>query len=1012
MVYQQHKYCSTSWGSLLQNQFKLRPTKPSSDIEPLYGQFMTDLRHKGFQGEISQSYSQRLLASIDNSVYQVLPQGVLFARHEADIQLVLQLCAKDKYRGISLTAKGGGTGTNGQSLNTGLVLDLSRHMNRILDVNLAEGFVEVEPGVVLDQLNQELKPSGVFFAPNLSPSSRATIGGMCNTDACGKGSRVYGRTSDHIEELDCTLIGGDQLRLGRNLDAARTQGTAREQQRLESIEALLKSILQENKTEIAGLYPDMARFLTGYNLSKLEDKSAPLSLTYLISGSEGTLAVVTKLKLRITPIPQHTELILVSYPQFNQALSQAQDLLSFDPHAIETIDQTILNLAREDIIWHRVAKMFASPPNEVSAINILEFSSQDEYQLDEKTKQIKDHLRQNGYSFYASRSTEERIAIWDLRKKGVGLLGNLAGHRRPIPFVEDTAVPPALLAAYIKDFREILDGYGLRYGMFGHVDVGCLHVRPALDLRDPEDEALFRKISDKVKDLVKKYHGIMWAEHGRGFRSEYTKEFFGPNLFEKLREIKAAFDPHNQLNPGKIVSPKGFDEVPELDQVALRAHRDRSIDRAVAESFKQAIHCNGNGACFHFDPDHVMCPSHKVTRDRVHSPKGRATLIREWLRQLNFQSYDASRSAKGIGWLPKRANKDFSHEVYEAMKGCLSCKACTSQCPIKVDIPELKSKFLEHYHSRYFRPLTDYMIAFGEDLHRTLQPVSLLYNAVVQRPFAQVLLRHLFGMIHPPLLSYPGPVKRLWTRGVPILSPTKPQVPANDRSVIIVQDAMTSLYEAEVLSDVVDLIKYCGFDPYVAPLYSNGKGYHVKGFRRLFKARALKNLEMLENLAKAGAPLVGIDPAMTLTYREEYPELLGRSTKVYMLHEWMAERCEQLKPPPVKEVKKFTLLAHCQEQTSGAASLDAWTQIFQKFGHHLKVKATGCCGMAGAYGHEADNFESSRGIFEMSWLRHIRQAEKDEHILIATGASCRTQAKRLQAIKMLHPASALLQSLL
>lgn len=982
------------------------------EIQSIYQEFLEDLKVKGFSGEIQQGFSQRLMASTDNSIYQVLPESVILPRCQQDISLALELCKSPKYRAITIAPRGGGTGTNGQSLTSGFVMDLSKHMNRIVNLDLKNETVTVEPGVVLDQLNQELRKSGYFFAPTLSPSSRATLGGMCNTDACGKGSRVYGRTSDHIESLKVVTIGGDATNVER-LSKERLEKAKQNGDPFANIYRLVDDIILRNQEEISKLYPDMARFLTGYNLCKTKTQDRGLDLTYLISGSEGTLCVVTELTLKLTKIPTHSELILVKYPTFDDALRGAAELVSFNPHAIETIDDTILNLAQDDIIWHQVAPMFSQEASHVAAINLIEFSASSSNDLEGATSQIKSHLASLGLSNYCTQDRKEIAALWDLRKKGVGLLGNMEGDRRPIPFVEDTAVPPAMLADYIKDFREVLDRHGLQYGMFGHVDVGCLHVRPSLNLREPSDERLLRKISDEVKQLVKKYHGIMWAEHGRGFRSEYTEEFFGANLFKELKAIKTAFDPHNQLNPGKIISPEGHDSIPKIDDVPLRGQKDRAISRSVIDGYRSAINCNGNGACFNVDPNHVMCPSHKITRDRIHSPKGRASLMREWLYQLSQKKVDPSSLGEKIGFNRRTSDYDYSHEVYDGMQGCLSCKACSTQCPIKVDIPELKSRFLEAYHTRYLRPISDYFIAIAEDVHKNIKgPMIAPNNWLMNLGVTKFFLKTFIGLVDAPLLSSPSLSQTIsQNQEFKLLPRGKPIEPLNHKSVIVIQDSMTSFYEAPLVLQCLRLIKAIGLEPHVASYMPNGKGQHVKGFRKNFIKTSKKHMTWLKELEKSGAPLISIDPAIALTYREEYKDLLGETVQVWMLHEWLANTLNHIDIPPPRKQKRFALFSHCGEQTSGAGTLKNWQKIFQSFGHELDIISLGCCGMAGAFGHEAKHFNESKGIYELSWSPQIEKMEASNRIPLATGASCRLQVSRFGGKDIKHPFEALYDEL-
>ena len=522
---------------------------PSESIPKFVQNFLEVLSKSEFSGDIHHDNGARIVTATDNSIYQVLPQAVVFPKNSRDIQTVLKIADQQRFsKSIKITARGGGTGTNGQSLTEGIVLDCSRYMNRIIESNFKEGWVCVEPGVVLDQLNEHLAPNKVFFAPDLSPSNRATLGGMVNTDACGKGSRIYGRTSDHVLELTCVLSNGEVLE-SVPLEPEALGEYKKKSGISANIFKIVDQVVSEKTNLIQEVFPKMSRFMTGYNLAKVYGNSKNLfNLNYLLSGSEGTLAVVSKAKLRLTPLPKHKSLLVVKYETFDDALSDAEMLLKSDPAAIETIDEKILSLAKEDELYLKIKDFVAGEKGKsgikkrpTRTINLVEFCGSNKNHLEKqvtalcKTIDATNNKSGKATGYYRTVDPQEISNLWSLRKKGVGLLGNTKGERKPLPFVEDTAVPPENLADYIREFRTLLESYGLEYAMFGHVDVGCLHVRPALDLKNPEEESWIRELSDKVVELVKKYDGVMWGEHGRGFRSEYTVEFFGEELHQDLR---------------------------------------------------------------------------------------------------------------------------------------------------------------------------------------------------------------------------------------------------------------------------------------------------------------------------------------------------------------------------------------------------------------------------------------------------------------------------------------------
>ena len=597
--------------------------------------YLAELRLRGFEGDIAHGHADRTVFATDNSIYQVAPQAILFPRHELDVVRIAKLASESRFSSLKFTPRGGGTGTNGQSLTDGVSVDLSRYMNAILEINVEEGWARVQAGVVKDQLNAAVAASGLFFAPELSPSNRATIGGMIATDASGQGSVLYGKTRDHVMELRAVFMDGTEWH-SRPLTAAELDTAKGRNDRVGHVLRVLDRIRQEDADLIAERFPKLNRCVTGYDLVHLCDCHGRFDLSAVICGAEGTLAFVTEAKVKLTPVPRFTALLNIRYATFDAALRDAGALMKLQAASSETVDATVLALARQDAVWLKVREFFPDDAEgRAEGVNIVEFVAADECELEEQLARVEAALAAGGAGrrgYTVARGAAAATAIWSMRKKSVGLLGNMQGERRPMPFVEDTVVPPENLADYIQEFRAALDRRGLVYGMFGHVDAGCLHVRPALDMKDPAQEALVREISDEVFELTRKYKGVLWGEHGKGFRSEYVPEFFGP-LYPRMQEIKAAFDPHNQLNPGKIAAPPGHD-LTRLDGVSTRGQFDRQIPIAIRRANEDSLHCNGNAACFNYDPDDAMCPSWKATRDRKHSPKGRASLMREWLRLL------------------------------------------------------------------------------------------------------------------------------------------------------------------------------------------------------------------------------------------------------------------------------------------------------------------------------------------------------------------------------------------
>ncbi|MFT5003263.1 MAG: Fe-S oxidoreductase/FAD/FMN-containing dehydrogenase, partial [Flavobacteriales bacterium] len=833
----------------------------------------------------------------------------------------------------------------------------------------------------------------------------------------------------------------------------------------------------ENRDLVLKTFPRLNRFLTGYDLENVliandEGEITGVDLSRLITGSEGSLVFVCEAKLNINPIRVAKTLINIKYDSFDSALRHSPVLVEAKATSVETIDSRVLNLAKQDIVWHSVSDLITDVPGKVmDGINIVEYNGDSIAGLADQVAVLTSGLDYliNQSSTDSSISNRGVIGyqvtsdlasinkIYAMRKKAVGLLGKTEGSQKPLAFAEDTAVPPENLADFIGEFRALLDGHQLNYGMFGHVDAGVLHVRPALDMCDPEQEKLLRTISDEVVKLTAKYGGLMWGEHGRGFRSEYGPAFFGEPLFNELRKIKAVFDPHNKMNPGKICTPLDSNEQLVSVDDTKRGSFDRQIPIEVKESFTSVLDCNGNGLCFNYDADSPMCPSSKITRDRRHSPKGRAGLMREWLRLLEKQGVDILKLEDNINtsksiWSVKEiltsavdklrinfiskpqqdenGNGDFSHEVMDAMQGCLACKACASQCPIKVDVPDFRSRFINIYYSRYARPLKDHLVANVEILAPLMAKAPNIVNAVLNTKLYDKLSAKTIGYVNTPLLSVPTLKKQVKQAGFSGFDLSKLQGLTTEQRkgyVLIVQDPFTSFYDANTVQSMMSVIKNFGLEPILLPFKPNGKAQHVKGFLARFAKTAKSSSDFLNQLAALDIPMLGMDASMVLCYRDEYAKTLKDQRgdfSVLLAHEWLltfikkdtvfkgALASKELYKDVSKDVSKgntFKLFTHCTEKTALVNSENEWQTIFEHFGLTLEKVSVGCCGMAGTYGHEKANLDNSKALFELSWQPEIETLASEQ--ILATGFSCRSQVKRFSDLKARHPVAAILEAM-
>ena len=1014
---------------------------PNEHLSNATRAYINALKASSFSGEVEVSYSSRLAVATDNSIYQQLPQAVVLPKNINDLQIVA--CTASAMPEVTFSARGGGTGTNGQSLTPGIVVDTSKFMNQILELNLKEQWVRVECGVIKDVLNDYLRPHGYFFSPDLSTSNRATIGGMISTDASGQGSLVYGKTSDHLLGLETVTASGELL----STHAVSMEEAQRLALQKTSIGAIYRQVLDtcvNKRSDILAKFPRLNRFLTGYDLEHAyDDVKNNIDVGRLVAGAEGSLGFIAQAKLNITKIPHHTTLVNIKYDNFESALRHAPSMIAANATSVETVDSKVLNLARADIVWHSVSALISDVPNKVmDGLNIVEYNSDDKASIDAKINTLCETLDaqinngENGVIGYQVTSCSQQIKkIYGMRKKAVGLLGKTKGAKKPIAFAEDTAVPPEHLADFIMEFRALLDAHKLDYGMFGHVDAGVLHVRPALDLCDPKQEQLMNTISHQVVKLVAKYGGLMWGEHGKGYRSEFAPEFFGESLYTELRKIKRAFDPHNQMNPGKICTP--YETQFELVKVSdtKRATFDRQIPIAFKQEFEPAMSCNGNGLCFNYDTTSPMCPSSKITHDRRHSPKGRAGLIREWLLLLSQQGINGKTIAPSsfksntvAKWYRQLFSKeDFSHEVFEAMNGCLACKSCSSQCPVGVDVPDFRAKFLAIYYTRYMRPLKDYFVANVEMLAPLMGKAPRTFNALVQNAPASWLLQKAIGYVDTPSLSVPALSKRVENIALVLRSTSELDFlqsmnqEQREQHVLIVQDPFTSFYDADVVEQLARFIKGIGKTPVLLPFSPNGKPQHVKGFLARFEKTVAKTSALLTTIAKLNIPMVGADASLVLCYRDEYAKILGvvqNNFKVLTISEWLGDLDDTL----FKTVRtnalpvNYKLLAHCSEKTALPNTENVWLDVFAKFGLNLAIANVGCCGMAGTYGHEKEHLEHSKGIYNLSWSTHVSPNNPvkpgndspeindfDQQQILVTGYSCRSQVKRFEQFRPKHP---------
>jgi len=928
----------------------------NSTAQGALAHFHERLDAEGFSGEICADIATRTVHATDNSVYELPPLAVIFPRVPDDLNKVARAATTCQ---IAITARGGGTGTNGQSLTKSIIVDCSRHLTDIEEINIESGYAIVQPGVILDQLNRAVREHGLFFAPTVSTASRATLGGMAATDASGKGSRVYGRTSDHILALDAVLMNGTDLVLPSNNTT--------------KISKVVRDLLRSEAAEIERVFPVMNRGLTGYNLQDAHT-GGDLSLIKLLCGSEGTLALTKRLKLRLLPLPKKRALVVYAYDNMDVALQDVRRLVAADPVAIEFIDDKILTLAQGDPIWGTISTVLAQDNRRpVLGLNFVEVTGETDVEIAAKLAQM-DTLPRPPDAMISKRDVTDQAMIselWQLRSKCVGLLGRMDPTRQGTAFVEDAAVPAENLPGFVAGFRTILDAEGLKYGMFGHADVGCVHVRPALDMRKPQDRKMIRKVSDAVHALAKKHGGLIWGEHGKGFRGEYVPDVFGPRLYGVMCQIKAAFDPDNLLNPGKIASPDPAVPLTRLDAVPFRGVLDATISAPLAETYDDAVKCNGNGQCMGRDVDDAMCPSFKATGDRTRGPKGRATMLRAWARMQSQLHKPAE--------LP-----ELEEELFASLSDCLGCKACASQCPAKVDIPKMRSAFYEAYFTRHRRPFAHTLLAALEPLSPLLRRVPRIANFLL-RTGSPVLRK--FGLVDLPQIRPVGAIAKQ---------------PGSRRKIMLISDSFLATFDGAVLEAAAAVLRQFEYEVSVSAPLQTGKPLHVIGAPDRFARVAKRSLEQLQSYAADGYTLVALEPAFLSMFSSEYLEVGATLPEVISIESFLSDALKDTAGGASK--KDFTLFSHCSESASDPQIGARWVAVFAACGLNLHIARTGCCGMAGTFGHEADKAEMSKALYDLSWRDKVASANGSA---VATGFSCRCQVKRYSGQRPMHPVEVL-----
>ena len=958
-------------------------------------------------GELKHDLITRTIYSTDASVYREMPVAVIWPKGAADIIKILRFASREK---ISVTVRAAGTSLAGQVVTNGLIVDISRYMNKVLEVNTTEKWVRVEPGVVLDELNMKLKEYGLFFGPETSTSNRCNIGGMVGNNACGLHSVIYGSTRDHTIELKTILSDGSEATFGP-VDKETFEIKCKNDTFSGKIYRNINEILSdpENRKSIKDEFPDplIPRRNTGYALDLLLDSkvfsagsSRDFNLANLLAGSEGTLAITTEIKLNLVSLPPaYKALVCIHLNQRNESFKANLIALKYGPSAVELMDDRILNLTEENITQRKNRFFIEGKPG---AIVIVEFVRESDTELDRTIAMMIHALKEAGYGYsYPVVKGKDIPKVWELRKAGLGVLSNMKGDSKPVSLIEDTAVGVNQLPQYMEDFEKMLSSFGKESVYHAHIGTGELHIRPVLNLKDKEDVRLFRILGLETAKLVKKYRGSMSGEHGDGrLRGEFIPIVIGEKNYELLKRVKLCWDPENILNPGKITDTQPMNTFlrysPGQITPSLKTYYDFSQTEGI---LRAAENCNGSGDCRKSEIiGGLMCPSFMATRDEKNSTRARANILREFLT--------------------KEAADRWDHEqVYEILDLCLSCKGCKSECPSNVDIAKMKSEFLQHWNDRHGIPLRTRMIAYIHVINKVGALSPVIFNFFAGNRIFSSVFKRIAGFA--PKRSIPliyNTTLRKWIGKN--LAGINPKAPIGKVCIFI--DEFTDFNDTETGIKAIKLLTSLNYEVVTTDNDVSARTFISKGMLRKARKAIRNNIKIFSEIINEKLPLIGIEPSGILGFRDEYPDLVGsdlRETALklagncYLFSEFISREFQAgriSRDDFTDSVKELLLHTHCQQKAiaSSASTIDALS-VPKNF--RVREIKSGCCGMAGSFGYEKEHYELSNKIGEMILFPEIRNST--DAIIVAPGTSCRHHIKDGTGRVALHPADVLYEAL-
>jgi len=963
---------------------------------------------KEFEGEFYSDETTRRLYATDASAYREVPLAVAVPKNEGDIERLIHFANKN---GTSLIPRTGGTSLAGQVVGGGIIVDVSKNFNRIIEINTSEGWAIVEPGIVRDDLNKQLKPYGFFFAPETSTANRAMIGGMIGNNSCGSNSVVFGSVREHLLEVDTFLSDGSRAKFGPLSEKEFLEHMTKDHTLESSLYKHVHEILSnpEIVKEIEKEFPkrSIVRRNTGYAIDMLcrmrpfNKGGEAFNFCSLIAGSEGTLAFVLSAKIKLTPImPPHKKLVCIHCNSIDESLRANLVALKYDPSAVELMDHYVFEATKRNRGQIKNRFFIEGDPK---AILVTELTRAASEKLDGDVIALIAELKSLGLGYsYPVVTGDDIKKVWELRKAGLGLLSNVPGDVKPVPVIEDTAVDTVDLPAYIADMNVLLKQHELYSVHYAHAGSGEIHLRPYLDLKTSNGVRLFRVMAEETAKLVKKYDGSLSGEHGDGrLRGEFIPQMIGRKNYELIKNLKKAWDPNNVFNPGKIVG------TPPMD-TSLRYERDqqtKSFDTILDFSdtlgiLRAAEQCNGSGDCRKTElSGGTMCPSYMATRNEKDTTRARANILREMLSGS------------------QKANPFAQEEIKDVMDLCLSCKGCKSECPSNVDMGKLKQEWQYQYYKEKgisFRSRIIGNFALGMKL-ASIVPWG--YRAVFGNRVTSALAKSIIGFAKD--RSMPKLSKISWNKWYK--TKFKPTVTNPVKTVHLFIDELLNFNEAEIGIATVQLLDRLGYEIRVLDHKESGRSFLSKGLLEEARELAVANVNIYKDVITSEIPLIGVEPSAILTFRDEYPDLLRNQQKedakriaanTFMIEEFLANELDagRIDVKRFGEHKKLIKLhGHCQQKA--LSSLTPTKKILTRLGQNeVHIIPSGCCGMAGSFGYEKEHFELSMKIGELVLFPTVRK--QDANVTIAApGTSCRHQIKDGTGRIALHPVEILLAML-